>query len=119
MENRLEDCQVCGDYICICRVKPFYKLEDWEIEFNAKFTNKNKNIRMYQKTGKIKNFIHSLHSKWKESLVEATEKMLVNTPEEVAELNKHLPSTIQEQSYLEAIGYTKAVKDIITIINSK
>lgn len=55
----------------------------------------------------------------RESLVEATEKMLVNTPEEVAELNKHLPSTIQEQSYLEAIGYTKAIKDIIHLINSK
>lgn len=47
-----------------------------------------------------------------QAVVEECEKMLVNTPEKVMELNKNLPSTLQEQSYSEAIGYTKAVNDI-------
>lgn len=40
------------------------------------------------------------------------EGMMVNTPDEVAELNKDLPSTIQTQAYHNAIGYTDALSSL-------
>lgn len=45
--------------------------------------------------------------------------MVINTPEQVAELNEELPSTIQEHAYHEAIGYKKAVEDLINKVNGK
>ena len=39
-------------------------------------------------------------------------KLGVNTPLQVAELNKNLDSTLQKQSYQQAIGYWNALEDI-------
>ena len=49
---------------------------------------------------------------------EAVGKAIVNTPEEVAELNKDLPSTLQEQYYHSSLGFVEAVKVAQSIINS-
>ena len=50
--------------------------------------------------------------------MEREEVILLNTPDEVAELNKELPSTIQRQAYNNAIGYTEAKQDTISYLQS-
>lgn len=52
-----------------------------------------------------------------EEIKKQVEDMLVNTPDEVAELNKELPSTLQEHAYHEAIGYTQATSDVLALLN--
>lgn len=61
----------------------------------------------------------SLIIKVLQQLVKREEKSLVNTPDEVAELNKDLPSTIQRQAYNNAIGYTEAKQDTISYLKSE
>lgn len=48
-----------------------------------------------------------------EAIIKEVKGMIVNTPEKVAELNKDLPSTIQEEAYLKALGYKEAVDDLL------
>lgn len=78
--------------------------QTWE-EAEKELTNylKNHNTRLI-------NFVLDLVEK-------EVEKMVVNTPNEVALLNKELPSTLQTNYYNQAVGYVDAVKDISTIIN--
>lgn len=47
------------------------------------------------------------------------EGMIVHRPEELVELNKDLPNTIQEQSYLEAVGYCDALDTLKTKLQAK
>lgn len=46
------------------------------------------------------------------------EKLEIKTPTQVAELNKHLPSTLQIQSYNNAVGYVDAIEDISTLLEN-
>lgn len=46
------------------------------------------------------------------------EKLEIRTPTQVAELNKHLPSTLQTQSYNNAVGYVDAIEDISTLLEN-
>lgn len=46
--------------------------------------------------------------------VEELKGMIVYRPEQVAELNRHLDSTTQEQEYMKAIGYCEAIDNIIS-----
>lgn len=47
-----------------------------------------------------------------QAVKELVEGMVVNTPDEVAELNKGLPNPLAEYAYNNAVGYCKAVEDI-------
>ena len=51
----------------------------------------------------------SLFTTDREYLRDAVGKIIVHTPDEVATLNKYLPSTIQEQAYHESVGFVKAI----------
>lgn len=53
-----------------------------------------------------------------ESKASEIEGLIVNTPEEVAELNKDVPSPINEHAYYESIGFCEAVKKSTDIIRN-
>jgi hypothetical protein len=44
--------------------------------------------------------------------IESKLPKVIHTLEELLELNKHLPSTIAEQSYLESVGWIKCLEEV-------
>lgn len=51
-----------------------------------------------------------------EKMVKEIENSAVNTPEQVSELNKDLPNTLQEQSYHQAIGFHQGLQVALEVI---
>lgn len=67
----------------------------------------------------IKSFLKQSFIKYLKDEVEETKAMIAHTPDEVAKLNQHLPSTLQRATYSEAVGYCKAISDQITHITNQ
>ena len=53
------------------------------------------------------------------SVKEMVDKMVVNTPNEVALLNKELPTTLQTNYYNQAVGYVDAIEDLQSLLDSE
>ena len=53
------------------------------------------------------------------SVKEMVDKMVVNTPNEVALLNKELPTTLQTNYYNQAVGYVDAIGDLQSLLDSE
>ena len=100
--------------------------QQWEVEFDEKYCRKCRNPKSTQ-FGKpidtwffeeevtpfeIKAFIHSLRKNDIESLREWAKNYIKYTPDELMELNKDVPSTLQEEAFYGAIGMTKVITDL-------
>lgn len=68
---------------------------------------------------KLISFINKLLKQDRERIINRIVGLVKNTPEEVAELNKDLPSPLQEQAYHNAVGYIKAYQDIMQILDEE
>ena len=68
-------------------------------------------------------FIKSFNLQTSKMLIERFKEMvegkIVNTPSEVAELNKDLPNTIQEQAYFQALGFEEAIKEVSSSLSKE
>lgn len=94
------------------------KGEDWEKDFDKLLIELQGQSGFSSYVGsfhcaKLKDFIRSLHSKWKESLVEAGQKLKKQDSYSVRVLR------LMNGSDWEDRGYNKAINDIIHLINSK
>ncbi len=67
----------------------------------------------------FESFLKQSFIKYLKDEVEETKAMIAHTPDEVAKLNQHLPSTLQRATYSEAVGYCKAISDQITHITNQ
>lgn len=54
--------------------------------------------------------ISQVESETLDRAVAAIDKLMVHTPDEVADLNTHLPSPLDEHAYHEALGFEQAVE---------
>ena len=68
---------------------------------------------------RIKSFLKKSFIKYLQSQVEHVNAMVVNKPNEVALLNKELPSTLQTNYYNQAVGYVDAIEDIVTYLEAQ
>ena len=68
---------------------------------------------------KFKQFVKSSHLSLLLSVKEMVDKMVVNTPNEVALLNKELPTTLQTNYYNQAVGYVDAIEDLQSLLDSE
>ena len=84
-----------------------------------KHGNPNVPFLKIRKPEQIKSFLTSSLTQYSEKIRVEIEGLIVNSLEEVRNLNKDLPNTLQEQSYSESVGYTKAVADILALLTTK
>lgn len=95
--------------------------KEWEIELEKlDLCECERNDTGKFQTELIKDFIRSLLSSYTQEIREKVVKLIVNTPDEVARLNGEagIGNPIAEYAYNEAIGYEKAIKDVLQILES-
>lgn len=120
-EMKLNGCDICYEY-------EHPKTEIWKKEFISKFVNDHgfewRPLRglwpdeVMDYISKLRNAAHQAgrDEMKKECLAAVPEQK--HTLEEVSELNKNLPSTLQEQSYSESKGWIACREQTINNINA-
>jgi hypothetical protein len=65
----------------------------------------------------LKSYTSQALLNYQEEIKKEVEKLVVHTPEEVANLNRDLDSRTQQDLYSSSIGYTEAIKAVLSILN--
>lgn len=67
----------------------------------------------------VGSFLRSSYTALLEGAIGEMKALVKHTPEEVARLNRDLPSRIQEQAQWETMGYMKCLSDVEEIIRKR
>ena len=92
-------------------------LEKFEERFKDSFSGGDMNE--WERAKPIIEYLKSSQLSLLLSVKEMVDKMVVNTPNEVALLNKELPTTLQTNYYNQAVGYVDAIEDLQSLLDSE